>query len=92
MCVCCACWRWLVAAALLSLLFSGTACQSNPNRTGAHDDVNEAAADAPFFEDITLSSGVQFTYRNGEDTANHLSILESLGCWVGPATSSNRQR
>lgn len=79
MCVCYACWRWLVAGALLSLLFSGTACQSNPDRTFAHDDVNEAPADAPYFEDITLSSGVQLTYRNGEDTANHLSILESLG-------------
>jgi enediyne biosynthesis protein E4 len=33
----------------------------------------------PLFEDITAASGVSFTYRNGEDTANHLSILESLG-------------
>jgi hypothetical protein len=31
------------------------------------------------FNDITASSGVDFTYRNGEDTANHLAILESLG-------------
>ena len=35
------------------------------------------------FEDITTSSGISFTYRNGEDTANHLSILESLGGGAG---------
>ncbi|HTU91065.1 MAG TPA: CRTAC1 family protein [Gemmataceae bacterium] len=67
------------SALLLSLLFSGIACQSNPDRTFSHDDPNEAPADAPLFEDITLASGVHLTYRNGEDTANHLSILESLG-------------
>ena len=37
----------------------------------------------PLFEDITASSGVDFTYRNGEDTADHLSILESLGGGAG---------
>lgn len=31
-----------------------------------------------WFEDVTESSGVRFTYRNGEE-ANHLAILESLG-------------
>src|SRR5262245_22451053 len=36
-------------------------------------------AGPPVFEDITAASGIDFTYRNGEDTANHLSILESLG-------------
>lgn len=37
----------------------------------------------PLFEDITTRSGISFTYRNGEDTANHHSILESLGGGVG---------
>ncbi len=37
----------------------------------------------PLFDDITAHSGLQFTYRNGEDTANHLAILESLGGGVG---------
>jgi enediyne biosynthesis protein E4 len=36
-----------------------------------------------FFDDITAASGIEFTYRNGEETANHLSILESLGGGVG---------
>lgn len=43
----------------------------------------EAPAGPPLFEDITTDSGISFTYRNGEDTANHLSILESLGGGVG---------
>jgi hypothetical protein len=33
----------------------------------------------PLFEDITASSGISFTYRNGEETADHLAILETLG-------------
>lgn len=32
----------------------------------------------PWFEDVTKSSGIDFTYRNGEE-ANHFAILESLG-------------
>jgi hypothetical protein len=40
----------------------------------------EPAADQPpgIFEDLTTQSGVNFTYRNGEE-AGHLAILESLG-------------
>jgi hypothetical protein len=37
----------------------------------------------PLFQDVTASSGVDFTYHNGEDTADHLAILESLGGGVG---------
>jgi hypothetical protein len=37
-------------------------------------------SDGPaFFEDITAASNISFTYRNGEETADHLAILESLG-------------
>jgi hypothetical protein len=43
----------------------------------------EEAPGPPLFEDITSTSGIKFSYRNGEDTANHLSILESLGGGVG---------
>jgi enediyne biosynthesis protein E4 len=32
----------------------------------------------PFFEDATLASGVDFTFRDGQD-AGHYAILESLG-------------
>ncbi len=37
----------------------------------------------PLFEDVTGQSRIAFTYRNGETTANHFSILESLGGGVG---------
>jgi enediyne biosynthesis protein E4 len=40
-------------------------------------------AGPPLFEDVTATTGIAFRYRNGEDTANHLSILESLGGGVG---------
>jgi hypothetical protein len=33
---------------------------------------------ANFFQDVTATSGVKFTYKNGEE-ANHYAILESLG-------------
>lgn len=38
----------------------------------------EVAPGAPFFEDKTPGSGVDFTYRNGEG-ANYFTILDSLG-------------
>jgi hypothetical protein len=39
----------------------------------------EESPGPPLFEDVTAASGLRFVHRNGEDTANHLSILESLG-------------
>src|SRR5947209_18306132 len=33
---------------------------------------------APYFEDVTAASGIDMTYRNGEE-AGHYAILESLG-------------
>ena len=38
----------------------------------------EVPPDPPYFEDVTAASGINHTYRNGEE-ANNLSILESLG-------------
>ncbi len=37
----------------------------------------------PLFEDVNARSGLAFTYRNGEEVANHHSILESLGGGAG---------
>jgi RNA polymerase sigma factor (sigma-70 family) len=42
----------------------------------------ETAQPGDLFEDITAASGVQFSYRNGEE-ADQYSILESLGGGVG---------
>ena len=42
------------------------------------------ASDTPpgYFEDVTAATGIDFTYRNGQE-AGHLAILESLGGGVG---------
>ncbi len=42
----------------------------------------EAPAEAPLFRDRTASSGINFTYSNGQE-ADHYAILESLGGGVG---------
>lgn len=65
-----------VAAGLVTL-----GCGS-PAPPGA-DPVIEAPADPDltgpdWFEDVTATAGIDFTYRNGEE-AGHLAILESLG-------------
>jgi hypothetical protein len=44
--------------------------------------VVEESQGPPLFADITSSSGVMITYRNGEE-ANHLTIFESAGGGVG---------
>ena len=46
------------------------------------DDPDELAG-PDLFHDITAESGISFVYRNGEDMADHLSILESLGGGAG---------
>jgi hypothetical protein len=42
------------------------------------DDRSALASGPPWFQDMTADSGVQFTYRNGEE-ADQYTILESLG-------------
>ncbi|HEY2910563.1 MAG TPA: CRTAC1 family protein [Gemmataceae bacterium] len=60
-----------VAAALFAL----AGCGANPPPPlGVQPPTPEPAA----FEDVTATSGVAFTYRNGED-AGHFAIIESLG-------------
>jgi fermentation-respiration switch protein FrsA (DUF1100 family) len=49
-----------------------------PESAAIHHD-NEDPYDGPaWFEDMTAASGINFTYRNGEE-ADHMSIIESLG-------------
>ena len=72
--------RWLsvpVLVGLACLLLTVTACTSKP---GKPVEPKDEPAGAPVFEEITDSSGVKFTYRNGEDTAQHLfaALLEFL--------------
>jgi hypothetical protein len=72
------------AAVGLGVLGCSSDRPANPTeKTESQPRSEEEAAGAPLFDDITAASGIAFTYRNGEDTANHLSILESLGGGVG---------
>src|SRR5262245_50521266 len=74
---------WLVGV-LSGLLFAlGCNDKSASGATTAEGPKEPVMTGPPVFEDVTAASGVKFTYRNGEDTANHLSILESLGGGVG---------
>src|SRR5262245_10263158 len=75
--------RCLVAILLVSMLL-GAACTRNGAVVEPEGEKSkEEAAGTQLFDDSTAASGIQFTYRNGEDTADHLSILESLGGGVG---------
>src|SRR5579862_5721138 len=68
--------RWLLSTLLAGLLVAATACNTRPALVEIK---NEETPGNPLFEDITSGSGVDFTYRNGEETADNRSILESLG-------------
>ncbi|HWG47341.1 MAG TPA: CRTAC1 family protein [Gemmataceae bacterium] len=71
--------RWLSTVTLTGLLLCVAACQQKPDAPTTVVTANEEPPGPPLFEDITRESGVDFTYHNGEDTANHVAILESLG-------------
>ncbi len=78
-------FAFLFAVALptiLPLLGCTSTTTSKPDRPPGTVEPEEPAG-PPLFEDITATSGIDFAYRNGEDTANHLSILESLGGGAG---------
>lgn len=75
--------RSLLGAVLPGLLLGLAACNRDPKaplpRVEIKTPAKEEPTGPPLFEEITPDSGIAFTYRNGEDTANHLTILESLG-------------
>jgi hypothetical protein len=71
-------WRPLAAAVSLTLL-AVWACQWFKDPTPPPAGLEPAPpAGPPFFEEVTPASGVNFTYRNGQE-AGHFAILESLG-------------
>jgi RNA polymerase sigma factor (sigma-70 family) len=67
------CMTGIVGLAPMAVKAPGTGANAAAP-AGADTDPSEP----PLFEDISSSSGVAFTYRNGEE-ANQLTILESLG-------------
>ena len=60
-----------------SVLFVVAGCRWSAEPTNPVVGVEEPAG-PPLFRDVTAESGVNFTYRNGEE-ADHYAILESLG-------------
>jgi len=77
--------RWQFAVLLLGLFLAAWGCSRRGDKPPPTDrkDAEEEMKGPPLFEDITAASGIRFTYRNGEDTADHMSILESLGGGAG---------
>jgi hypothetical protein len=71
--------RQLSAALLCGLVLIAGACTPRPGTPVAGPESVAAPAGPALFDDITAMSGVSFTHRNGEETADHLSILESVG-------------
>lgn len=81
---------WALSVAALAILHavgcgpnSGTSKSPppvQPPRPAPQPAATEAGRD--YFRDVTAASGLDFTYRNGEE-ADHFSILESLGGGVG---------
>ena len=72
--------RRTLTALLAGLVLAVAACRPKPaTPPESEPKVIEEEAGSDWFEDITASSGVKWSYRNGEDTADNLSILESLG-------------
>jgi hypothetical protein len=65
----------IVVASVL-LYFSGCRWSTNPPSAPASEP--EEPTGPPLFREVTGESGVNFTYRNGEE-ADHYAILESLG-------------
>jgi hypothetical protein len=71
-------WRWIVILPIVGLTIFPAACTwRTPSTAGAPAASDEDDGPA-LFRDITATSGIDFTYRNG-DEAGQLSILESLG-------------
>ncbi|HEY8503563.1 MAG TPA: hypothetical protein VIL46_03205, partial [Gemmataceae bacterium] len=73
--------RLMLATLAAGMLVGGLACGKGASQepTGAEGEpvANEPAGPS-LFEDVTAGSGIDFTYRNGEE-ADHYAILESLG-------------
>ena len=64
------------------LILAVVGCSSatpTPPPSAAHATARPAPADGPdLFRDVTAETGIDFTYRNGEE-AGHFAIIESLG-------------
>ncbi len=76
-------WLPLVVLGMGFLVLAGACGHRDDGSPALDPKPPEEPVGPPLFEDITAPSGIAFAYRNGEDTANHMSILESLGGGAG---------
>src|SRR5262245_38638454 len=67
--------RHILSLILIAYIVAAVGCSQNPPTATLPTAKPEGP---PLFEDVTAQTGVDFTYRNGEE-ADHYSILESLG-------------
>jgi hypothetical protein len=65
---------WVFSALLLTVAACNHAVTPSPERI----DADATAARSDLFQDMTPGSGLDFSYRNGQE-AGHYAILESLG-------------
>jgi hypothetical protein len=70
----CCSFSWLLTGLLAGGLLAASACWNGSSQTP----FEEKVYGPPLYVDVTAGSGVEFTYRNGQE-AGHLAILESLG-------------
>ncbi len=67
---------WWLGAILIGFVAALVACSSAP--APPPPTPQEEPVGPPLFEDMTAATGVNFTYRNGEEAGN-FAIIESLG-------------
>jgi hypothetical protein len=78
--------RWILFVLLVGLGLVLWAC--SPGKKSPAPPLSDAPAiveednGPPFFEDVTVPSGVKFTYENGEEM-DHCAVLEFVGGGVG---------
>jgi enediyne biosynthesis protein E4 len=77
-----ACTRVALALIVAAATWGGAGCNNNQPPAVSVSTPEEPKKDfpqgPPLFEDVTTQTGIDFTYRNGEE-ANNYAIIESLG-------------
>src|ERR1043166_296579 len=74
--------EWLPLVLLGVALTTVPSCSQTTAPPKVNVKENDPSVGPPFYKDMTATSGIDFTYRNGQEAA-HYAILESLGGGVG---------
>jgi enediyne biosynthesis protein E4 len=77
----------LLAIAAVGITLSSCGSKSEPKELvpitlSSNHENNEPYDGPPWFEDVTATTGINFTYRNDEQ-AGHFAIIETLGGGIG---------